>query len=93
MRILVTGGFVYVGSVLIPKLIKVGHSIINVDTECFGNYLQKNKKLKNIKSDIANIQNLNINKVDSSIHLASIVNDPVVILKAGVYDQEIKKIF
>ena len=93
MRILLTGGCDYVGSVLIPKLIKVGHSIINVDTEWFGNYLQKNKKLKNIKSDIANIQNLNINKVDCCIHLASIANDPVVILKAGVYDQEIKKIF
>ena len=29
-----------------------------------------------------NIQNLNINKVNCCIHLASIANDPVVFLKA-----------
>lgn len=93
MRILVTGGCSYIGPVLILKLIKDGHNIINVDTEQFVNYLQKNKKLKNIKSDIANIKNLNINRVDSCIHLASIANNPVAIFKAGVYNQQIKKIF
>jgi len=77
MRILVTGGCGYVGSVLIPKLLKDGHNVINVDTKWFGDYLPKNKKFKNIKSDISNIQNLNINKVDSCIHLASIANDPM----------------
>ena len=77
MKILVTGGCGYVGSVLIPKLLKDGHNIINVDTKWFGDYLPKNKKLKNIKLDISNIQNLNINKVDCCIHLASIANDPM----------------
>ena len=77
MKILVTGGCGYVGSVLIPKLLKDGHNVVNVDTRWFGDNLQKNKKLNNIKSDISNIQNLNINKVDCCIHLASIANDPM----------------
>jgi nucleoside-diphosphate-sugar epimerase len=46
MRILVTGGCGYVGSVLIPKLLNDGHNIINIDTQWFGNYLSKHKKLK-----------------------------------------------
>lgn len=93
MRILVTGGCGYVGSVLIPKLIKYGYSIINLDTEWFGNYLQKNKKLKNIRSHIENILNFKIIKVVCFINLVSLANNPVEFLKAEVCDQEIKKLF
>jgi len=77
MRILITGGCGYIGSALIPKLLKDGHSIISIDTKWFGDYLPKNKRLKNIKSDIAKIQNLNVKKIDCCIHLASIANDPM----------------
>ena len=38
MKILVTGGCGYVGSKLIPNLLKEGHKIINIDTQWFGNY-------------------------------------------------------
>jgi|TARA_B110001450_G_C17651274_1_gene493386 nucleoside-diphosphate-sugar epimerase len=77
MKILVTGGCGYIGSVLIPKLINDGHNIISVDTKWFGDYLPIHKRLKNIKSDISNISNLNIKKIDCCIHLASIANDPM----------------
>jgi nucleoside-diphosphate-sugar epimerase len=78
MKILVTGGCGYVGTILIPKLLKDGHNIISVDTKWFGDYLPKHNRLKNIKSDVSNIKNLNISKVDCCIHLASIANDPMV---------------
>jgi nucleoside-diphosphate-sugar epimerase len=55
MKILITGGCGYVGSVLIPKLIDDGHDIISVDTKWFGDYLPSHKKLRNIKSDLSNI--------------------------------------
>ena len=41
MKILITGGCGYKGSVLIPKLLNDGHEIINIDTQWFGNYLLK----------------------------------------------------
>ena len=77
MKILVTGGCGYVGSLLIPKLLSDGHSIISVDTKWFGDYLPRHKNLKNIKLDISNISNLKIKKIDCCIHLASIANDPM----------------
>ncbi len=77
MKILITGGCGYVGTVLIPKLLLDGHHIISVDTKWFGDYLPKHKRLKNIKSDISDISNLNIRKIDCCIHLASIANDPM----------------
>ena len=53
MKILVTGGCGYIGSLLIPKLLSKNHEIISVDKQWFGNFLPKNKKLKNIKMDIS----------------------------------------
>ena len=37
MKLLITGGCGYKGSVLIPQLLKDGHEIINIDTAIFGN--------------------------------------------------------
>ena len=52
MKILVTGGCGYTGSILIPKLLKKGFKVLSVDTKWFGDYLPKHKNLKNIKFDI-----------------------------------------
>ena len=77
MKILVTGGCGYIGSVLIPKLLLQNHSIINIDTMWFGNYLPKDKRLTNYKLDLADINKLKLPKIDCCIHLASIANDPM----------------
>ena len=77
MKILVTGGCGYVGSVLIPKLLKDGHKIISIDTKWFGDYLPKHKNLKNLKLDLQKINELKIKNLDCCIHLASIANDPM----------------
>ena len=53
MKILVTGGAGYKGSILIPKLIEDGHHIICVDTFWFGDYLEKNPSLVKLKADIS----------------------------------------
>ena len=75
MKILVTGGSGYKGSVLIPKLLKLKHKVISLDTQWFGNHLPKHKNLKNIKFDIRDIENFNFKNIDTVIHLASIAND------------------
>ena len=77
MKILVTGGCGYVGSVLIPKLLKKNYKIISIDTQWFGNFLPKHKNLKNIKINVNDIDKIKIKGVDTIIHLASIANDPM----------------
>lgn len=76
MKILITGGCGYIGSLLIPKLLEDGHQITNIDTQWFGNYLKKNKNLKNIKCDIRNIPDKYFKNINIVIHLANIANDP-----------------
>ncbi len=78
MKILITGGCGYKGSILIPKLLKKGHEIINIDTQWFGNYLEKDSKLKNICGDIRDLDREILKDIDTIIHLANIANDPAV---------------
>lgn len=78
MKILVTGGSGYKGSILIPQLIEDGHEIICVDTFWFGDHLKDNSSLLKIKSDIREIDNIPLKGVDTIIHLANIANDPAV---------------
>ena len=75
MKILVTGGCGFVGTILVNQLLKDNHHITVVDTQWFGNFLPRHKNLKNIKSDIRKIDRLNIKNIDTIIHLASIAND------------------
>jgi len=77
MKILVTGGCGYVGSVLIPRLLKKNYKIINIDTQWFGNYLKNHRNLKNIKMNISEIEKLKEKNIKAVIHLASIANDPM----------------
>ena len=49
MKILVTGGCGYKGSVLIPELLNDGHKIVCIDTQWFGNSLPNHPNLENIK--------------------------------------------
>ena len=78
MKIFITGGCGYKGSVLISKLLNEGHQVTNLDTEWFGNYLRPHKNLNSIKGDIRNIKDISINGFDAVIHLANIANDPAV---------------
>ena len=41
MKIIVTGGCGYTGTVLTQELIKLGHHVIVIDTQWFGNHLKK----------------------------------------------------
>jgi nucleoside-diphosphate-sugar epimerase len=74
MRILVTGGCGYVGSVLVPKLLAAGHDVAVRDIQWFGNHLQPHPKLRVCKHDIR--EPLAFESDDVVIHLAAIANDP-----------------
>tara|TARA_Y100001968_G_C19423252_1_gene752945 strand:+ start:861 stop:1805 length:945 start_codon:yes stop_codon:yes gene_type:complete len=78
MKILVTGGCGYKGSILIPLLLKSGHEVLTVDTQWFGNYLPSHPSLKLIKGNICNVEDIPMEGIESIIHLANIANDPAV---------------
>ena len=78
MKILVTGGCGYKGSVLIPLLLDQGHQVVSIDTQWFGNHLKDHTNLLNIKLDIREIELEHLDKTDVVIHLANIANDPAV---------------
>lgn len=84
MKVLITGGCGYKGSVLVPKLLQKGYDIDVVDTCWFGNYLEANKNLKVINEDIRHTEKIPMDGVDTIIHLANIANDPSVELNPYV---------
>lgn len=80
-KILVTGGCGYTGSIVTKKLINEGYKVVIIDNLWFGNYLKKNKNIKIIKKDIAEIQIKDLKNISTVIHLANVANDPSVKLE------------
>ncbi|MAZ46223.1 MAG: UDP-glucose 4-epimerase [Rickettsiales bacterium] len=78
-NILITGGAGYVGSALVPKLLKEGYKVTVLDLMIYGqDVLKPHKNLKILKGDIRdqNLLKKNIANMDAVIHLACISNDP-----------------
>ncbi len=73
--ILIIGGCGYIGTLLSTKLVDDGFKVICYDSELYGNYIKKNKKIKFIKDDINNFTNYKFKNVDTIVHLANIAND------------------
>ena len=76
MQILVTGACGYKGTVLIPKLLKLGYQVIALDIMWFGNFLRSHPNLTIIEEDVRNIDSIILDFVDCVIHLSSVANDP-----------------
>ncbi len=80
--VLVTGGAGYVGSVLVPKLLRKGYKVKVVDLYMYGDNVldsvKDNPNLKQIKGDIRDSALLEreLKDVDAVFHLACISNDP-----------------
>jgi len=81
MNILVTGGAGYVGSVLLPELVKDGHFIKCLDRFFFGSeYLSQKQfegKIELIRDDIRWFEPKILKDVDVVMDLAALSNDPV----------------
>ncbi len=74
--ILVTGGAGYVGSLLVPELLALGHGVRVVDTLWFGNSLPAHPKLDLIQADVRESNPAWLDGVRAVIHLAGLSNDP-----------------
>lgn len=78
MKICVIGGGGYVGSALVPELLKQGHEVIVMDKFYYGNYLTTHPRLKMIKGDVRSRTDVHwaTQDMDAIIHLACLSNDP-----------------
>jgi nucleoside-diphosphate-sugar epimerase len=76
MKLLITGACGYKGSVLVPKLLALGHEVRAFDIQWFGNELQSHPNLEVILGDVRDTDAIPLNGVEAIIHLASVANDP-----------------
>lgn len=79
MKVFVIGGGGYVGSQLVPELIRNGYIVTVYDLFIYGEeVLEKNINLKIVKGDIRDLKLLSssLKNHDVVIHLACISNDP-----------------
>ena len=86
-EVFVTGGAGYVGSVLVPKLLALGHKVRIYDLMLYGEHgVPKHENLSVIKGDIRDTAffKKSIAGCDTIIHLACISNDPSFELNEGL---------
>ncbi len=76
MKVLVTGGAGYIGSVLVPRLLKKGYEVTVIDRFFFGDSLDTNERLIKIKEDCRDLNISNFQDFDAVIDLVAISNDP-----------------
>jgi len=76
MNIFLTGGCGYKGTVLVPKLLAMGHKVRVLDTMWFGNFLEPHTHLTVVKGDVRYIDAISLDGIDAVIHLSSVANDP-----------------
>ena len=82
MKILITGGGGYIGSLLVNELLKLGYRVVIVDIFMWGIepilHIINHKNLEIIKSDVRDINKykLKLNESDYIINLAAIVGYP-----------------
>ncbi len=77
-HVLVTGGAGYIGSILVPLLVKHGYAVTIFDAFFFGKHSIKNfaKDVRVIQGDVRNPPKDLFDTVDIVIHLAALSNDP-----------------
>ena len=80
IRVLVTGDKGYIGSLLVPHLIKLGYQVTGLDTGYFTDcllYPDISPKYDRINKDIRNISQDDLQNIDCIFHLAALSNDPL----------------
>jgi len=79
-KIIVTGHNGFIGSLLVPLLVKKGYEVIGIDTNYFGKeceFYSKTNEIKEIKKDIRKITEKDIEGAYAICHLAALSNDPI----------------
>jgi nucleoside-diphosphate-sugar epimerase len=79
VRILLTGHKGYIGAVAGPILRSAGHEVIGLDTDFFAGceFGEAAPEIPEVRKDIRDLQQTDIEGFDAVVHLAALSNDPV----------------
>jgi len=91
MKILVTGHLGYIGTVLVPMLLKRGHDVVGMDADWYSRCTFGDPKqiveIPNIGKDIRQAQVADLRGFDTVMHLAALSNDPLGNYNADLTDE------
>jgi nucleoside-diphosphate-sugar epimerase len=79
MKVLVTGHKGYIGTVLVPKLVALGHDVSGLDSDLFANctFGKDIQEVPFLRKDIRDVELADVKGFEAIIHLAGLSNDPL----------------
>ena len=81
MRVLVTGHLGYIGTVMVPMLLKAGHQVIGLDSNLYESCTfaagGSIADVPHIRKDVRDVEASDFDGIDAVIHLAALSNDPL----------------
>src|SRR5688572_9162073 len=78
-RVLLTGHRGYIGSVMLPHLIRAGYEVVGLDTGYFRycTFVGDSNECPEVSKDIRDLEPGDVRGFDAVIHLAALSNDPI----------------
>lgn len=79
MRVLVTGHRGFIGTVMVPMLLKEGFDVVGLDTDLYRycTYGNEAVQIPSIIKDVRDVEKEDLEGFDAIIHLAALSNDPL----------------
>lgn len=81
MRVMVTGHLGYIGTVMVPMLLKSGHEVVGLDSDlyerCSFEAGGRIVPVPHIRKDIRDVAREDLERLDAIIHLCALSNDPL----------------
>jgi nucleoside-diphosphate-sugar epimerase len=81
MRVMVTGHLGYIGTVMVPMLLRSGHDVVGLDSDLYENCAfeagGRIEPVPHIRKDVRDVTDGDLRGLDAIIHLAALSNDPL----------------
>ena len=79
MKIFLTGSRGYIGSVMVPFLLKAGHEVVGLDSDLYrrSTFGKWQDPIRTIGKDLRDVAVADLRGFDAVIHLAALSNDPL----------------